>query len=367
MAFAPHFPADSSPNMTLDPSGEYSWGELEQILAGSSTAAVIPEQSSPLDYHSDSDANLALKFGASFEPSPFTLGTWEGPFDPNVLFPSDSTDPLPPSNWTHPDFSLPKHLQHLVPLDPLPSPSLVDYSQLYTFDLSLGTGIGTPSDHPNSFALAPPVTKIDGFEEAQVRTTPDDNWKLFADLTGLSTSWPVPSSSSCSSTPFSTTSECSTSRIERRTGTCRWQEPNGEICGHIVDSERGNVSNHLLYFHGHNLPTGDKMKTCLWEGCTAQPMQGIAMARHVKAHLGFLSLECPRCGGIYAREYCLDRHVEKCDGLKRRNTKTSKTARWISVASPLSPSPSLNFAASSAKDQVLRPRRGRKPRNAVTN
>ncbi|KAF5344388.1 hypothetical protein D9757_013968 [Collybiopsis confluens] len=133
MAFAPHFPADSSPNMTLDPSGEYSWGELEQILAGSSTAAVIPEQSSPLDYHSDSDANLALKFGASFEPSPFTLGTWEGPFDPNA---SRSVGPI---TVTQPRRLLPAHRA---------------------------------------------VTKIDGFEEAQVRTTPDDNWKLFADLTG---------------------------------------------------------------------------------------------------------------------------------------------------------------------------------------
>ncbi|KAJ4476401.1 hypothetical protein C8J55DRAFT_516790 [Lentinula edodes] len=106
----------------------------------------------------------------------------------------------------------------------------------------------------------------------------------------------------------------------QKTGACRWKTPYG-MCNYTLDNHRGTIAHHLVEHHQCNRKKGSNLVKCQWEGCTSNPLQNTAMARHVKTHLGFLSNSCHKCNGIYSRNSSLIRHMEICNGLTRRKTK----------------------------------------------
>ncbi|KAJ3929540.1 MAG: hypothetical protein NXY57DRAFT_407708 [Lentinula lateritia] len=106
----------------------------------------------------------------------------------------------------------------------------------------------------------------------------------------------------------------------QKTGACRWKTPYG-MCNYTLDNHRGTIAHHLVEHHQCNRKKGSNLVKCQWEGCTSNPLQNTAMARHIKRHLGFLSESCPKCNGIYSRNSSLIRHMEICNGLTRRKTK----------------------------------------------
>ncbi|KAH7905822.1 hypothetical protein BJ138DRAFT_715463 [Hygrophoropsis aurantiaca] len=91
----------------------------------------------------------------------------------------------------------------------------------------------------------------------------------------------------------------------------------GLSCEDLIGVTKAEVSQHLRKRHGVN--TASRGVTCAWNGgCTAQPMRGDSIARHVVSkHLGAGRVMCGVCGKRYARRDASKSHAVngiQCDG-----------------------------------------------------